>query len=86
MKDGFISMLKQISLGSSSIFRTRYGQVVNVTGCAWIEGEKGWPRPEINCGMRIQPMTTNPQYELDVEGYVQAYGYYTGDIVFQKDV
>jgi len=31
-------------------------------------------------------MTTNPQYELDVEGYVQAYGYYTGDIVFQKDV
>ena len=29
--------------------------------------------------------TTNPQYELDVEGYVQAYGYYTGDIFFQKD-
>ena len=29
--------------------------------------------------------TTNPQYELDVEGYVQAYGYYTGDIIFQKD-
>jgi hypothetical protein len=26
-----------------------------------------------------------PAYKLDVEGYVQAYGYYTGDIVFQKD-
>jgi hypothetical protein len=29
--------------------------------------------------------TWTPQYKLDVEGYVQAYGYYTGDIVFQKD-
>jgi hypothetical protein len=29
--------------------------------------------------------TTEPQYKLDVEGYVQAHGYYTGDIVFQKD-
>ncbi len=27
----------------------------------------------------------NPQYRLDVEGYVQADGYYTGDIIFQKD-
>ncbi|MGC9046980.1 MAG: hypothetical protein ACP5IC_02610, partial [Minisyncoccia bacterium] len=27
--------------------------------------------------------TTTPAYKLDVEGYVQAYGYYTGDIVFQ---
>ncbi|OGC82960.1 MAG: hypothetical protein A2W07_01560 [candidate division Zixibacteria bacterium RBG_16_43_9] len=29
--------------------------------------------------------TDSPTYKLDVEGYVQAYGYYTGDIVFQKD-
>ena len=29
--------------------------------------------------------TTSPVYKLDVEGYVQAHGYYTGDIVFQKD-
>ena len=29
--------------------------------------------------------TTNPAYELDVEGYVQANGYYTEDIIFQKD-
>ncbi len=29
--------------------------------------------------------TINPNYKLDVEGYVQAYGYYTGDIIFQKD-
>ena len=29
--------------------------------------------------------TTNPAHKLDVEGYVQAYGYYTGDIIFQKD-
>lgn len=28
---------------------------------------------------------SNPQYKLDVEGYVQAYGYYTGDIIFQKE-
>jgi hypothetical protein len=29
--------------------------------------------------------TTNPAYKLDVEGYAQAQGYYTGDIIFQKD-
>ncbi len=29
--------------------------------------------------------TRNPMYKLDVEGYVQAHGYYTGDITFQKD-
>ena len=29
--------------------------------------------------------TTAPEHELDVEGYVQAHGYYTGDITFQKD-
>lgn len=29
--------------------------------------------------------TTSPAYELDVEGYVQANGYYTEDIIFQKD-
>ncbi len=29
--------------------------------------------------------TTEPEHELDVEGYVQAQGYYTGDITFQKD-
>jgi len=29
--------------------------------------------------------TTTPSYKLDVEGYVQAQGYYTGDIVFQKE-
>lgn len=29
--------------------------------------------------------TTTPDHELDVEGYVQAHGYYTGDIIFQKD-
>jgi hypothetical protein len=29
--------------------------------------------------------TAHPQHKLDVEGYVQAHGYYTGDIVFQKD-
>lgn len=29
--------------------------------------------------------TSNPAYELDVEGYVQASGYYTEDIIFQKD-
>ena len=29
--------------------------------------------------------TISPGYKLDVEGYVQAYGYYTGDIIFQKD-
>jgi hypothetical protein len=29
--------------------------------------------------------TTNPAHKLDVEGYVQAYGYYTGDIIFQKE-
>lgn len=28
--------------------------------------------------------TTAPEHELDVEGYVQAHGYYTGDIVFRK--
>lgn len=28
---------------------------------------------------------TSPAYKLDVEGYVQAQGYYTGDIIFQKD-
>jgi hypothetical protein len=30
-------------------------------------------------------VATQPQHKLDVEGYVQAHGYYTGDIVFQKD-
>ena len=34
-----------------------------------------------NVGVR----TTDPEHELDVEGYVQAHGYYTGDITFQKD-
>jgi hypothetical protein len=29
--------------------------------------------------------TTVPEHELDVEGYVQAHGYYTGDIIFQKE-
>jgi hypothetical protein len=29
--------------------------------------------------------TTSPSYRLDVEGYVEATGYYTGDIIFQKD-
>lgn len=29
--------------------------------------------------------TASPAYKLDVEGYVQAYGYYTEDIIFQKD-
>jgi hypothetical protein len=29
--------------------------------------------------------TFYPSQRLDVEGYVQAYGYYTGDIIFQKD-
>jgi hypothetical protein len=28
---------------------------------------------------------TDPEHELDVEGYVQAHGYYTGDITFQKE-
>jgi hypothetical protein len=28
--------------------------------------------------------TTAPEHKLDVEGYVQAHGYYTGDIIFQK--
>ena len=28
--------------------------------------------------------TTSPSYKLDVEGYVQAHGYYTGDIIFQE--
>ena len=35
-------------------------------------------------GENIGIGTTNPDYKLDVEGYVQAYGYYTGDIIFQK--
>ena len=34
---------------------------------------------------RVGIGTNNPQYKLDVEGYVQAHGYYTGDIFFQKD-
>lgn len=29
--------------------------------------------------------TTSPAYKLDVEGYIQAYGYHTGDIFFHKD-
>gem|GEM_PF-4776358 len=29
--------------------------------------------------------TKNPAYKLDVDGYIQAYGYYTGDIIFQKN-
>ncbi len=29
--------------------------------------------------------TTSPQQKLDVAGYVRANGYYTGDVVFQKD-
>jgi hypothetical protein len=29
--------------------------------------------------------TTDPNYKLDVEGYIQAHGYYTGDIIFQKE-
>jgi hypothetical protein len=29
--------------------------------------------------------TTNPAYKLDVEGQVQAQGYLTGDIIFQKE-
>lgn len=29
--------------------------------------------------------TGDPAYKLDVKGYVQAQGYYTGDIFFQKD-
>ena len=29
--------------------------------------------------------TTSPSEKLEVEGYVQAYGYYTGDIIFKKD-
>lgn len=28
--------------------------------------------------------TAAPQHKLDVEGYIQAHGYYTGDIIFQK--
>jgi len=28
--------------------------------------------------------TLNPQYKLDVEGYVQAFGFVTGDLVFRK--
>jgi len=34
---------------------------------------------------RVGIGTNNPNATLDVEGYVQAYGYYTGDIFFQKD-
>jgi len=37
--------------------------------------------PSGNVGMG----TMYPSHELDVEGYIQAHGYYTGDIVFQKD-
>jgi hypothetical protein len=29
--------------------------------------------------------TTSPSEKLDVEGYIKAWGYYTGDIIFQKD-
>lgn len=29
--------------------------------------------------------TPNPEHKLDVEGYVQAHGYYTGDIIFQRN-
>ncbi|OAD21079.1 cell wall surface anchor family protein [Candidatus Thiomargarita nelsonii] len=29
--------------------------------------------------------TTSPSHKLDVEGYIEAHRYYTGDIIFQKD-
>jgi hypothetical protein len=29
--------------------------------------------------------TDSPAYKLDVAGYVQAYGYYTSDVIFQKN-
>jgi len=34
---------------------------------------------------KVNSGTTVASYKLDVEGYVQARGYYTGDIIFQKD-
>lgn len=36
-------------------------------------------------GGKVGIGTTSPAYPLDVEGYIQAYGYYTGDIIFQKN-
>jgi hypothetical protein len=44
----------------------------------WFEG-KGYFSNNVGIG------TEDPDYELDVEGDVQAHGFITGDITFQKD-
>ncbi len=69
--------------GEIAIQREVPGAVVSNTGIydgsnqriAWFDGATR------NVGIG----TDAPQYKLDVEGYVQATGYYTGDIIFQKD-
>ncbi len=48
-------------------------------------GSEAIERMRITSEGKVGIGTTDPQYTLDVEGYVQAQGYYTGDIVFQKN-
>lgn len=62
--------------GGSGAGRT----IVADAGAVNIDGHDGLT---VNGNVGIN--TTSPAYELDVEGYVQANGYYTEDIIFQKD-
>ena len=41
--------------------------------------------PSGNVGIGNKFAYNAPEYKLDVDGYVQAQGYHTGDIIFQKD-